>query len=310
MVASESVWCDSPTSGELAEQLRVISTSLSEQSSPAAPASTHHNKHPLSAVDGQAQSSSQASRHAEEKEPIPKLAVLKPRSHLTRSSTTRAASAVTLVETLTALDIASGPTLAADKASLSTEDPGNQSAVLSATEKGISNEFSKSLGHVTASNEAIEVTISAPPAKAVAHATRLRFEGPDTPSSTPAFFEIPIPVFPFPAGTSRCRNRDCPIKIRHEQGPYLHEGKLRTREGSIFGSSNPPPELWFLYDTSGNENSRGPGFAAIELFVKYHFGETRGERGCGSGEAGGSAQERPEQVGKRSRSWRVWSRGE
>lgn len=58
----------------------------------------------------------------------------------------------------------------------------------------------------------------------------------------------PIPFFPYKPGTTSCRAHNCPIRQHHQKGPYLHEGKLRMREGAMFGASNPPPAIWDAYE--------------------------------------------------------------
>lgn len=287
IVASESVWDDSGTLDELIEQQIVISKRLPGQNSPAAPVSTtreHSVDRVLDMVVGQERVASEVSRDPapEAEEAVPTSAVLKPGSDLADLSETGFASAVTLVETSSVLNTASGPTDQIKKISFSTDSPLNQSAGLPESARDISVELIKSSEHVEKCTGPAELAISTSAAMVVAQANFPRVERPEpsTAISIPDIFEIPIPVFPFPAGTSRCKNRNCPIKIRHEQGPYLHEGKLRTRKGSTFGSSNPPPEIWFLYDRSGNGSFQGgddKAFAPVELFVKYHFGETRSE---------------------------------
>ena len=270
IVASESVWNDSGVSDELIEQHIAISTTLPGQRFSAAPASSSRE-------------CSMNARNPGPDEAIPRSIVFEPCSDLTDLSTPGTGSDVALVETLTAVDTASGPPDAVSKLSLSADFPIDKNAGSPISESDISDEFSNSSDHVNNSSQPAELAITIPPARWVTHAPFPRVERPEPPtsSSIPGFFEIPIPIFPFPAGTSRCKTHNCPIKIRHEQGPYLHEGKLRTREGSIFGSSNPPPEIWFLYDMPGKERFQADGdkaLAPVELFVKYHFGETRGER--------------------------------
>ena len=307
IVASRSVWDDSAASDELSDQQSITSTVLSGQGSPAAAPSTP-SEDSLSAVEDQAQVPSETSRSPEKEEPKSMAAVFTPSLDLTRTPdavTLGTASAVTLLETPVAPDSLPTPIIAVNKVRFSTESLRDGNLDLSIFESDINNEPSESSD---------ELTVSNPSATVLAHATLPRVERPETStrSSIPEFFEVPIPIFPFPAGTTRCKHRDCPIKHRHEQGPYLHKGKLRTREGSIFGSSNPPPEVWFLYDMSRNETFQGTSdkaFASVQLFVKYHFGETRGEYIHGPSEAGRSVQKGEKQAGsagKKSRFWRFW----
>lgn len=297
IIASRSVWDDSAGSDELIDQQSITSTRLSGQGS-------------LNEVDDQSQRSSEAASDPKQDEPSPTSATLSLRSDTAYASdpmTPRTASAVTLVEMPVALDTIPGPNITVKEGSFSSQSPRDQSwgSSLSRSDISESSEYSdRSTGPA-------DPTTSIASVKVVAHATFPRVERPEspTPSSFPAFFEIPIPIFPFPAGTTRCNNRNCPLKHRHEQGPYLHGGKLRSREGSVFGSSNPPPEIWFLYDMSRDENLHGTGneaFAPVELFVRYHFGETGGEYVRGCGEVGGHVRRGEKQGGKKSRFWRFW----
>ena len=97
--------------------------------------------------------------------------------------------------------------------------------------------------------------------------------------------DIQIPIFPYRHSSTRCRALGCPIKRKHEKGPYLHEGKLRARDGNIFGTSNPPPKIWKAYDRIKDQDGSFGGKAKDRLtardvkivtsFTKYHFGEAK-----------------------------------
>ena len=311
MVASESIWDESDTSDELIKEQIVFSPVRSGRSSPVVGASTPE-EHSMNMSADQAQVDLKVSQDIGLEKVLPTSAVLGPCLNLAGVSRSASASAETLVETRVALDTTSGPTITLKKDSFSTELRRSPNDSLSITESDIGDEISKSWEHSNKSKNPLNLTISIASARVLAHSNLPRIVKPTTPASIPKSFDIPIPVFPFPAGTSRCKVRDCPIKIPHEQGPYLHEGKLRTREGSIFGSSNPPPEIWFLYDRSGNGDLPGVDdkpFAPVELFVRYHFGKTRGECVSRAHEARGGEDEGAKLRGKNSRSWRFWSRG-
>ena len=311
IVASESIWNEPGTSDELIEEQIVLSPLRSGRSSLAVLASTPI-EHSLNAVSDQVHVDLKVSRDVGLEEDVPTSAVLRPRSNPAGVSRSGFASAETLVETRVALDMTPGPTVASKRESFSSGLWRSTNEGLSITESDISDELSESSEHGKKSKNRFNLTTLTASARVLAYSNLPRVVKATTPASIPDFSDIPIPVFPFPAGTSRCKNRDCPIKTPHEQGPYLHEGKLRTREGSIFGSSNPPPEIWFLYDRSGNGDLPGiddKPFAPVELFVKYHFGETRGECVTGSEEARGDVEQRVKLSAKNSRSWRFWSRG-
>ena len=95
--------------------------------------------------------------------------------------------------------------------------------------------------------------------------------------------DIQIPIFPYRHLTTRCRARKCPIKGKHEKGPYLHEGKLRARDGNIFGASNPPQEVWDAYDRikdddngyggKGKDKVAAADVKLVTRFARLHFGE-------------------------------------
>ena len=97
--------------------------------------------------------------------------------------------------------------------------------------------------------------------------------------------DVQIPIFPFAHKTTRCRAITCPIKGKHEKGPYLHEGKLRAREGNIFGSSNPPQKIWDAYDRIKDSNGGLGGkdkdqvaakdVRMVTRFARHHFGHAR-----------------------------------
>ena len=311
IVASESIWDESGTSDELIEEQIVFSPVRSRRGSLAVRTSTS-KEHSLNMISDQAHFDLEFPQDIGLEKAIPTSAVLGPCSNLTGVSRSGFASAETLVETRVALDTTSGATVGSKKDSFTTEFWRNPNESLSIIESDIGDELSKSWERGNKSKNPLNLTISTASAKVLAHSDLPRIVKATTPASIPESFDVSIPIFPFPAGTSCCKNRDCPIKIPHEQGPYLHEGKLRTREGSIFGSSNPPPEIWFLYDRSGNGDLPGiddKPFAPVELFVKYHFGGTRGECVMGPDEAKREVGQGEKLSGKNSCSWRFWSRG-
>ena len=311
MVASESIWDEPGTFDDLIEEQIVFSPVRSGRSSPAVQASTP-KEHSMKMSSDQVHVDLKVSQDIGLEEAISTSAVLGPCSNHAGVSRSGFASAETLVETRVAFDMTPGPTVISEQDSFSTELWRSPNESLSMTESDISDELSKSWEQGNKSKNPLNLTISTTSARVLAYSNLPRIVKPTIPASIPECFDVPIPVFPFPAGTSRCKNRDCPIKTPHEQGPYLHEGKLRTREGSIFGSSNPPPEIWFLYDRSGNGDLPGTDdkpFAPVELFVKYHFGEIRGECVPGPDEARGDVEQGAKLSGKNSRSWRFWSRG-
>ncbi|CAF9911600.1 MAG: hypothetical protein ALECFALPRED_007408 [Alectoria fallacina] len=291
ITASRSVWDDSANADEVGELQDTTLTSFLEEVSPGAAASAP-GEYSLISVEDQELFSSETLRDPEQEQPS---SMSTTSTRPSDSMTPRIASVVILDETSTTLDETTGLTFAVNKISSSTASPRDRDLSPSISESDISDMSSKFSDYTNKPTGPAEVTISVPSTRVISHAlfSRAKISETSSPSSTPEFFEIPIPIFPFPAGTSRCNNRNCPIKGRHEQGPYLHEGKLRTREGAMFGSSNPPPEIWFLYDRLREENLQGArrkGFAPVELFAKFHFGETRGEYVHGSSEMGREVQ--------------------
>ena len=309
IVASESIWDEPGTSDELIEQQIVFSPVHSVRSSPAVRTSTN-KEYSLNTISDQSHVDLEVPQEIGPEKAIPASASPGSCSDLAGVSRSGFASAETLVEPRVALDISPRPTVVSKKVSFSTELWRSSSEWRSIAESDIGDELSKSWELGNKSNCPSNLTIPPASARVLAYSKLPRVVKPTTPASIPESFDIPIPIFPFPAGTSRCKDRDCPIKIPHEQGPYLHEGKLRTREGSVFGSSNPPPEIWFLYDRSGNGDLPGVDdkpFAPVELFVRYHFGETRDECVTGPDEARETVEKEAKLSGKNSRSWRFWS---
>ena len=313
IVASESIWDEPGTSDELIEQQIVFSPVRLGRSSPAVRTSPTKEHSSLNKISDQVHVDMEVSQEIGTEEAVPTSAVLGSCSDIAGVSRLGFASAETLVETRVALDVTRGPTVVFRKDSFSAELWRSPDESRFIAESDIGDEQSKSWQNSNKSKNPLNLTISTVSARVLAYSKLPRAVKSTTPASIPESFDIPIPIFPFPAGTSRCKDRDCPIKTPHEQGPYLHEGKLRTREGSIFGSSNPPPEIWFLYDRSGNGDLPGiddKPFAPVELFVRYHFGETRSE--CVTGPDEGREQDVEQGAnlgGKNSRSWRFWSGG-
>lgn len=314
VIASRSAWDDSPASDEVKDQWCTFSKGLSEKGSPAATTSNSSDSS-LTAVGDQTECPSNTSGVKAQKVPGSTSDVSNPCSQSAwapDSRTPRTVSALTLVETERARETKYRPAVALNKVSPTTKVPRDQIPSPAISECDITDARSKSRDHANSSLRPAEISTSIPSAKVVAHTafSRAGRPEPSPPSSNSELFKIPIPIFPFPPGTSRCTDRKCPIKHRHEKGPYLHEGKLRSRRGSIFGSSNPPPEIWLLYDTLRGQDLHGTGdkaFAPVELFAKFHFGETRGECVGGSDGVGKGVQEGgKEQGGKKSRFWRFW----
>ncbi len=295
IVTSGRVWAGSSTSDEVCERRCRISRGLLGQGGSAAVAGTRSEELEI-VVDGQVLLCSEASKDSEREECGTTSEVFNLGLDLREPGTRSAASDLTLVETSVALDI-SGPLFASTLSPSGSPIP----------ESDISDEPLTPSDYIDTSNTQASPTTSTYPPR-----PRIRLPSPKstqcqtpTPSSPPASFDIPIPIFPYPAGTSRCRKRDCPIKIPHERGPYLHEGKLRTREGAIFGASNPPEEIWEVYDRLVYEISRGTAdkasFDPVERFVRYHFGEIRGWGGGELEGVGGRGK-----VGRKAGGWRVW----
>lgn len=316
LVASPSVWDGSAISDELGDLQSIAFTKFSEQGSPGA-AGSIPSEDSLIGVDDRAPPArilSETLREPEQKELRPASSVRDFRSDSALTSGPFApsiASTVTLVEKPLTLNKISESSVEIFKFPFSTESPKDRNLDPSIPESDISDESSNFSDYINQPTGPADLTTSTPPAKVLSQTPFSRAKRPNLspPSPIPGIFEIPIPIFPFAAGTTRCTNRKCPIKYRHEQGPYLHEGKLRSREGSMFGSSNPPPEIWSLYDMWREENLQGMGnqvFAPVELFAKFHFGETMEEHVCGMEVAGGSGRQVVERGGKMVRFLRLW----
>ena len=317
-IGSGSAWDLSvAASDEVNDQQSVISMGHSEQGSPSGTSECS-----LSAGGDQAGRFADVS-DGEELEALSRTpGVFNARSESASapdSGTLRTASTVTLVGSLVALDTISEATVTANRTSPPTESGHIDSPAVSERDIGDERIRDEAITFPEPSNRSRRpaiVSLPTPLATALTHTT---FPPPDSPatlptsSSSPGSFDPPIPIFPFPPGTSRCTDRTCPIKHRHERGPYLHDGKLRTRQGSVFGASNPPPEIWALYDGLREGGGRGVGGMggrageALGGFVRVHYGETEGEAGGGEGE-GERRREGKEEKGKKEEGKKSWFR--
>ena len=85
-------------------------------------------------------------------------------------------------------------------------------------------------------------------------------------------FKDPEPWNPDPA--KECTEIDCPLvrvfKIPHRQGNYFHRGSPMT-EQSMFGTSDPPPEVWTAYEKLQDSDNKVDKDLVIP-FAYYHFG--------------------------------------
>ena len=58
--------------------------------------------------------------------------------------------------------------------------------------------------------------------------------------------------------TNLCNSTSCPIKHTHCMGRYLHNGQ-HSRAGlhELFGSNNPPPDVWAAADRVQHQSVEG-----------------------------------------------------
>jgi len=77
-----------------------------------------------------------------------------------------------------------------------------------------------------------------------------------------------------------CESPACPIKPAHSQGRYLHNGK-RNRRSPVFGSCNPPPEVWAAYDRKRAGNGTTEDLQLVDGFREYHVFQSHGSFGTG-----------------------------
>ena len=234
IVASESIWDESGTSDELIEEQIVFSPVRSGRSSPAVRASTP-KKHSLNTTSDKAHFDLEVSQDIALEKAIPKSVDLGPCSNLAGVSRSGFASAETLVETRVAPNMTPELTVVSKKDSFTTEFWRSPNESLSITESDIGDELSKSWEHSNKSKNPLNLTISTASARVLAHSDLPRVVKPTTSASIPESFDIPIPVFPFPAGTSRCKNRDCPIKPPTSKDPTSTKGNY-AREKAPFSA--------------------------------------------------------------------------
>lgn len=70
-----------------------------------------------------------------------------------------------------------------------------------------------------------------------------------------------------------CIARVCPIKKLHNVGLYLHKGQPppSTNANSVFGLSNPPPEIWAALDRFRNGPATAEDLMLMASFVECHL---------------------------------------
>ena len=58
--------------------------------------------------------------------------------------------------------------------------------------------------------------------------------------------------------TNLCNSTSCPIKHTHCMGRYLHNGEYsRAGHHGLFGSNNPPPDIWAAADRVQHQSVEG-----------------------------------------------------
>ena len=87
-------------------------------------------------------------------------------------------------------------------------------------------------------------------------------------------YQDPSPNSPNP--TQACTEISCPLvhvlKIPHQRGPYFHNGSPMMRgQQSMFGTSDPPPEVWAAYERLREGDGKEEEDMVIP-FAYYHFG--------------------------------------
>ena len=88
-------------------------------------------------------------------------------------------------------------------------------------------------------------------------------------------YQDPSPHPPNP--TQECTETSCPLvrvlKIPHQQGHYFHRGSppMMGGEQSMFGTSDPPPEVWAAYERL-REGDGKEDMDMVIPFAYYHFG--------------------------------------
>ena len=73
--------------------------------------------------------------------------------------------------------------------------------------------------------------------------------------------------------SSRCTSSSCPIKSPHNQGRYLHKGKLNWEMDGPFGSSNPTSEVWGAQAKIESGENTEEDRNIVEAFKKLHVGK-------------------------------------
>ena len=73
--------------------------------------------------------------------------------------------------------------------------------------------------------------------------------------------------------SSPCTFTTCPVKLPHNQGRYLHKGKLNWEMDGPFGSSNPTPEVWEAQAKVESCDNTNEDRRIVEAFKKHHVGK-------------------------------------
>ncbi|CAF9910216.1 MAG: hypothetical protein HETSPECPRED_009655, partial [Heterodermia speciosa] len=67
-----------------------------------------------------------------------------------------------------------------------------------------------------------------------------------------------------------CTHHLCTVGHQHQEGLYLHEGKLAEQPHNYFGANNPPPWLWEVYKRVEASEASELDFVNLQYFIACH----------------------------------------
>ncbi|MCJ1458448.1 hypothetical protein MMC28_008821 [Mycoblastus sanguinarius] len=78
----------------------------------------------------------------------------------------------------------------------------------------------------------------------------------------------------WPETPALCIENDCPVKIPHYRGAYLHKNEPPREQGGIFGDSNPPPRVWASAEKIQTAIATIDDDMIVLAFLRYHVEST------------------------------------
>ncbi|KAL8792448.1 MAG: hypothetical protein Q9195_004981 [Heterodermia aff. obscurata] len=119
------------------------------------------------------------------------------------------------------------------------------------------------------------VKASSPPPNAPKAPLADRLNDMDSLFSNLDVADTPLPVLRAPfrdhISSDSCMHPTCPVGEPHEEGLYLHEGRLAEGPHNYFGANNPPPWLWEAYKRVEASEASEMDFVNLQYFISCHL---------------------------------------